>query len=180
MNEMNEQNDTQYLTFLLSGEVYGIGILHVKEIIEFKDVTDVPMTPGFIRGVINLRGNVVPVVDLGVRFGRDIMEATIKSCIVILETEYEQETVVIGALVDAVDEVLDIPESKIEAAPQFGTSIRADFISGVGVVDDKFILLLKKERVIDLDELSAIERLSGRSERQAVMTAGAAVSGSVD
>jgi purine-binding chemotaxis protein CheW len=146
----------QYLTFMLHGEVFAIGILHIKEIIEYGQLTTVPMMPTFIRGVINLRGAVVPVVDLASRFGGKPSEVTRRSCIVILELQAEDETQVIGVVVDAVNEVLEIADADIEPPPSFGAKIRADFIAGMGKVGERFVILLNADRVLSVDEMATL------------------------
>lgn len=143
----------QYLTFMLGGESFGIGIMAVKEIIEFGNITEVPMMPESIRGVINLRGAVVPVMDLAARFGRAPSVPGKRTCIVIVELELEGERQVTGIIVDAVSAVLDIPAADIEPAPSFGTRIRGDFIGGMGKVNGKFVILLNVEQVLRLDGL---------------------------
>ncbi|HZX33435.1 MAG TPA: chemotaxis protein CheW [Rhodocyclaceae bacterium] len=151
----------QYLTFALGEEMFGIGILFIREIIEYGQVTEVPMTPPFIRGVINLRGAVVPVVDLAVRFGRPAREVTKRSCIVIVEVETGKGWQEMGIVVDAVSEVLEIPASEIEPAPEFGARIRIDFISGMGKVDGHFVVLLDIDRVLSLEEVAFVASLGG-------------------
>lgn len=146
----------QYLTFLLNGEMFAIGILNIKEIIEYGQITEVPMMPGFIRGVINLRGRVVPVVDLLSRFGRQSGEITKRTCIVIIEVETEGERQDIGVVVDSVSEVLEIPATEIEPAPAFGAKIRTDFISGMGKINGKFVILLNVNKVLSVDELAML------------------------
>jgi purine-binding chemotaxis protein CheW len=148
----------QYLTFMLGGETFAIGILHIKEIIEYGQLTTVPMMPGFIRGVINLRGAVVPVIDLASRFGGERSEVTRRSCIVILELPVEAQTQVIGVVVDAVNEVLEIAGSEIEPAPAFGARIRTDFIAGMGKVQDKFVIILDVDNVLSTEDLALIGR----------------------
>jgi purine-binding chemotaxis protein CheW len=143
----------QYLTFLLGGEPFGIGIMAVKEIIEFSGITDVPMMPPSIRGVINLRGAVVPVMDLAARFGRPQTVPGKRTCIVIVELHTGGERQVTGVVVDAVSAVLDIPAADIEPAPSFGTRIRGDFIAGMGKVNGKFVILLNVEQVLALEGL---------------------------
>ncbi len=149
--------DHQYLTFLLSSEMFAIPILNIKEIIEFGSLTEVPMMPGFIRGVINLRGSVVPVVDLSVRFGRGKTEVSRRTCIVIIEVEGSEETRQdIGVMVDSVSEVLEISRSEIEPAPAFGAKIRVDFIQGMGKIAGKFVIILNADKVLSVDELSML------------------------
>lgn len=146
----------QYLTFMLGGEAYAIGILAIKEIIEYHDLTEVPMMPPCVRGVINLRGAVVPVVDLQARFGRKSGEVTKRTCIVIVEVAAHAERQVIGVVVDAVNEVLEIEAAAIEPAPAFGARIRTDFIHGMGKVRGKFVILLDVDRVLSMDDLGAL------------------------
>ena len=153
----------QYLTFLLGGEMFAIGILGIKEIIEYGSLTTVPMMPEFIRGVINLRGAVVPVVDLSARFGRTASEITRRSCIVIIEAAGEIEKHDVGVVVDSVSEVLEIPASEIEPAPSFGAKIRADFISGMGKVNGKFVIILDADRVLSVDEMAMLSGVGGSS-----------------
>ena len=152
------EEESQYLTFLLGKEMFAIGILSIKEIIEYGQVTSVPMMPNFVRGVINLRGQVVPVIDLQARFGRPSSVVGKRSCVVIIEIQVsaEQEQHVIGVIVDSVSEVLAIPPTQIERAPQFGAKIRPDFISGMGKIDDKFVIILNVDKVLSVDELSAL------------------------
>jgi purine-binding chemotaxis protein CheW len=147
----------QYLTFMLAREQFAIGILAIKEIIEYHGVTEVPMMPPCVRGVINLRGAVVPVVDLQARFGRPSSEATKRTCIVIVETQAEGERQVMGLVVDAVNEVLDIAQADIEPPPAFGAHVRSDFLQGVGKVRGKFVLLLDVERALDIREMAGAE-----------------------
>lgn len=154
------QERNQYLTFMLGGEVFAIGILHIKEIIEYGHLTSVPMMPGFIRGVINLRGAVVPVIDLSRRFGGPGSEITRRSCIVIVEAHVEGDTHVLGVVVDAVNAVLEISASEIEPAPAFGAKIRTDFIAGMGKIGDRFAILLDVDRVLSVEEMAALSDAS--------------------
>lgn len=148
--------EAQYLTFILGGEMFAIGILGIKEILEYGQLTSVPMMPAFVRGVINLRGAVVPVVDLSARFGRQRSEVTRRSCIVIIEAESEAGTQDVGLMVDAVSAVLEIPASEIEPAPSFGARIRSDFISGMAKVNGKFVIVLNVDRVLSVDEMAML------------------------
>lgn len=146
----------QYLTFKVTGELFGIAIASIKEIIEYRAPTDVPMMPGYMRGIINLRGRVVPVIDLAVRFGRARTEETRRTCIVILEVEQQGERHDIGVVVDAVIAVLEIADADIEPAPSFGAKLRTDFISGMGKVEEKFVILLDIGKVLSVEELSLL------------------------
>ena len=155
---------SQYLTFTLHGEMFAVGILNVKEIIEYGSLTEIPMMPSFIRGVINLRGSVVPVIDLTARFGGQQTVIGKRTCIVIVEIQEEDTRHDIGIIVDAVSEVLEIPTSEIEPPPSFGARIRADFIFGMGKVAGKFVILLNLENVLSVEEiasLTGIEKLAG-------------------
>jgi len=147
----------QVLTFVLAGELYGIGILSIKEIISYTALTTVPMMPAFARGVINLRGAVVPVVDLLARFGKASSEVTKRTCIVIVEVQTQGERQDIGIVVDAVNEVLDIPASEIEPPPAFGSSIRVDFIQGMGKVRGRFVILLALQHVMSTNDMLALQ-----------------------
>lgn len=152
------RDDRQHLTFMLGQETFALGILAVKEIIEYGQMTTVPMMPAFIRGVINLRGAVVPVVDLAVRFGGAPAEVTRRTCIIIIEFQAEGETQVAGMVVDAVNEVLEIPAADVLPPPAFGARIRAEFIKGMGKVQDKFVIILDVDKVLSDDELALLEQ----------------------
>ena len=151
------EEQEQYLTFMLGTEMFAIGILGIKEIIEYGNLTVVPMMPAFVRGVINLRGAVVPVVDLSARFGRPNSTITRRSCVVIIEANTaDGQSQDIGLLVDTVSAVMDIPASQIEPPPSFGAKIRADFISGMAKVDGKFVIVLEVDQVLSIDEMSSL------------------------
>ncbi len=150
----------QYLTFTLGGEMFAVGILNVKEIIEYGNLTEIPMMPGFIRGVINLRGAVVPVVDLAARFGGKTSEVQRRTCIVIVEVQQDDARHDIGIMVDAVSEVLEIGAKDIEPPPSFGAKVRADFIAGMGKVGGKFVIILQIERVLSVDEMALLADVS--------------------
>lgn len=153
------------MTFMLGNDAYAIGILSIKEIIEYTTMTEGPLMPACVRGVINLRGAVVPVMDLQVRFGQTPSPVTKRTCIVIVEVLGPEGQQVMGVVVDAVNEVLDIDASDIEPPPAFGTRIRTDFISGMGKVRGKFVILLNVNRVLDLGDLQAMsEALSVASD----------------
>ena len=147
----------QYLTFMLGGETFAIGILAIKEIIEYGQLTEVPRMPDFIRGVINLRGAVVPVIDLKARFSNRLTEVARRTCIVIIEVQSgDDETQDIGILVDAVNEVLEIPQPDIEPPPSFGAAIESRFINGMGKVNDKFVIILDIAHILMIDEISQL------------------------
>lgn len=146
----------QYLTFLLGSEVFGIDIRSVREIIQCGPMTSVPLMPAFVRGVINLRGAVVPVVDLHARFGRSAATLGKKSCVVIFDALREGERVELGLLVDAVSEVVKIPAGQIEPPPDFGSAVRREFIQGIGKIGQRFVILLEPDRALDVDDLASL------------------------
>jgi purine-binding chemotaxis protein CheW len=159
---VHTEEEAQYLTFSLGGEMFALGILAIKEIIEYGNITTVPMMPNFVRGVINVRGAVVPVVDLSARFGRQISDVTKRSCIVIIEASSESgDTQYVGVMVDAVSAVLEIPASEIEPPPSFGAKIRVDFISGMAKVNSKFVIILNVDRVLSVEEMAQLSLASG-------------------
>lgn len=149
----------QYLTFALGAEMYAADIRGIKEIIEYGGLTTVPMMPEFIRGVINLRGAVVPVVDLSVRFGRAPTVLGRRTCIVIVEAGDAEQRHDVGVVVDAVSEVLEIPAASIEPPPSFGARLRADFIRGMALLGAGFAIVLDVQRVLSMDEMSALARV---------------------
>jgi purine-binding chemotaxis protein CheW len=171
MNQTNTAasagHSQQYLTFVLAGETFAMGILAIKEIIEYADLTEVPMMPEYVRGVINLRGSVVPVIDLSVRFGKPASPVTKRTCIVIIEIVTRGERQVLGVIVDAVNAVLDIPPQEIEPPPTFGASIRTDFIQGMGKVSNKFVILLDVDHVLAADEMSVLTEVQEAAASQA-------------
>jgi purine-binding chemotaxis protein CheW len=153
------QDIQQYLTFQLGGEMYAIGILNVKEIIEYGQLTEIPMMPAFIRGVINLRGSVVPVIDLSARFGGKQSEIGRRTCIVNIELDTGDGKHDIGVVVDAVSEVLEVSPANIEPPPAFGAKIRADFIDGMAKIGSKFVIILNIQRIISVDEIAELAAL---------------------
>ncbi|MBC7416217.1 MAG: purine-binding chemotaxis protein CheW [Herminiimonas sp.] len=154
-----QPENAQYLTFSLGSELFAVGILVIKEIIQFGQLTTVPLMPAHIRGVINLRGAVVPVIDLQARFGRGAAQVGKRTCIVIIEVSHEDERHDIGIMVDAVSAVIDIGADQIEPAPAFGASVRIDFIEGIGKVNDRFVIILDVTRTFSLGELTELNGL---------------------
>jgi purine-binding chemotaxis protein CheW len=154
------EGQCQVLSFTLGEGVFGIDIRCVREIIQFSQLTEVPMMPEFVRGVINLRGAVVPVIDLHARFGKPAAQVSKKTCIVIFHAQREQEKIELGLLVDAVSAVVDIPLGMIEPPPQFGNSIRREFIRGMGKMGEKFIIILEPHKALDVDEMAELARHS--------------------
>lgn len=146
----------QYLTFSLGDEVFAMDIQSVREIIQHGAMTVVPLMPEFVRGIINLRGAVVPVIDLQSRFGRAKAQVGKKTCVIIFDVGAEGDKVELGLMVDSVSEVIDIAPSQIEPPPQFGTSIQRDFIRGLGKVGSEFIVILDPERALNIDDMVAL------------------------
>lgn len=144
----------QYLTFIIANEKYGIPIDDVIEVIDYIPVTKIPLSPDYIEGVINLRGSIIPVINLSYRFFKKKNEQTKFTSIIMIEIFDNEETLIIGLMIDAVKEVLFIPEKNIDEKPDFGTNIRNDFIEGVGKVNGEFIILLNNSTVLDIKELS--------------------------
>ncbi|HWW60048.1 MAG TPA: chemotaxis protein CheW [Thermoanaerobaculia bacterium] len=144
----------QYLTFFIRGEEYAVGILRVKEILEYEAVTRVPTTPVHVRGVINLRGAVLPVVDLAAKFGHGESAPVRTTCIVVVETRLRDEILVVGILTDAVSEVVDIAADAIEPPPPFGTNVRIDFLTGMGKLDGRLVLVLDIDQVLSPVDLA--------------------------
>lgn len=154
------EQECQYLTFLLRNEMFAIGILNVKEILEYGVITNVPMMPAFFKGVINLRGSVVPVVDLAARFDEKPCNIGRRTCIVILEVNTEEGAQDIGVVVDAVSAVLEIAMEDIEPAPTFGARIRTEFIQAMGKIDGKFVIILNVDKVLSIDEMTLLSQIS--------------------
>ena len=146
----------QYLTFKLGKETFGIDVAKVREVLDFTTITEIPRTPDFMSGVINLRGSVVPVVDLRLSFRMSKTERTTNTCIVVVEVLLEGESTVIGALADSVEEVIDLEPDQIQPAPRIGTHIRTDFIKGMGKRDAQFIMILDIDGVFSKEELSTV------------------------
>jgi purine-binding chemotaxis protein CheW len=159
--EIAQSNVQQFLTFVLSDEIYGVGILHIREIIEYDNLTAVPLMPDYISGVINLRGNVVPVVNLARRFEHQPKEIGKRTSIVIIEIkDYDGKSVEVGIVVDIVNEVIELADTDIAAAPTFGAKIRADFIEGMSKVDEKLMILLDVNHVLSTEELSTVANMT--------------------
>jgi purine-binding chemotaxis protein CheW len=148
----------QYLTFQLEEEVFAFDIAKVREVLDFTDVTRVPQTPEFMRGVINLRGNVVPVVDMRLKFGMPATPKTVNTCVIIVEVTVDDEAMVLGAMADSVQEVLDLEQDQIEPAPRIGTRLNTEFIHGMGKRGEEFIIILDIDRVFSWTELSLVRQ----------------------
>ena len=170
----------QYLTFLLANEEYAISILKVKEIIEYDTVTTVPKTPKWVRGVINLRGAVMPVVDLAVKFGLEQKPVTKTTCIVIVETQFESQNITIGILADAVSQVIDLTAEDMQTVPEFGTRVKVDYLLGMAQLGKKFALVLDVDKVLSTDELlnlHDVSALAGGEENGETAEGAAATTG---
>ena len=154
----------QYLTFLLANEECAIGILKVREIIEYDMVTTVPKMPPWVRGVINLRGSVVPVVDLAAKFGMEQKPVGKTTCIVIVDTQFENQQVTVGLIVDAVNQVMELTEDEIRPVPDFGTSVKMDYLIGMAQSGRKFALLLDVDKVLTTEELHDLSMVSDSVE----------------
>ena len=146
----------QFLTFSLGGQTFALSIEHVREIIEFDEMTEVPMMPEFVRGVINLRGAVVPVIDMQCRFGRGQTSVGKRTCVVIAEVTHEGSRHLLGTIVDSVNEVLNVDTSRIEAKPAFGTGLRQDFVEGILNLDGKFVVVLDIACALSVQEMAEL------------------------
>ena len=158
MRAMSER-EGKYLTFSLADEEYGIGILKVKEIIGMMAVTKVPQTPDYVKGVINLRGKVIPVMDLRLRFGLMAADCTERTCIIVVEIATEGRSILIGIVVDSVSEVLNIKSGEIEDAPDFGSNMNTDYISGMAKIGAGVKILLDIDKVLASEEVAAMEKM---------------------
>ena len=156
MSDSVQTADNQYLTFTLAGETYAVEVNKVKEVLEYTEVTKVPRTQEFMRGVINLRGSVVPVVDLRLKFDMGHTDQTIDTSIVVMEVTVDGETVTLGTLADSVQEVIGLNDSQIEPAPSIGTKVDNRFIHGIGKVDERFLIILDIDRIFRDDEVAAV------------------------
>ncbi len=154
MAEQKSNTTNQFLTFTLGKEIFALDIDTVREVLELTSITRIPRTPEFMRGVINLRGHAVPVVDMRLKFGMDKAKDTVDTCIIIVEVDYEGEMTIMGALVDSVREVFEMPPEKIEEAPRMGTKINTEFIQGMGRQDESFIIILDINRIFSPEELA--------------------------
>ncbi len=157
MSGISIMETTQYLTFKLADEIFALDISKVREVLDFTTITKVPRTPVFMRGVINLRGSVVPVVDLRLKFGMSKTEQTVNTCIIITEVAVDGEPTVLGALADSVQEVMDLGPDQIEPAPKIGTKLNTQFIMGMGKQNERFVIMLDIDKVFSTDELALVQ-----------------------
>jgi purine-binding chemotaxis protein CheW len=154
----------QYLSFMLGEEVFALDIGKVREVLDYTEITKVPQTPAFMRGVINLRGGVVPVVDMRLKFGMTETERTVNTCIIIVEVDLEDETVVMGALADSVQEVFNLRADEIEPAPRIGTQLNTEFLKGMGRQEEGFTLILDVDKVFSAEDLQAVQEAGTNDE----------------
>ena len=166
VNQVRVPEGGKFLTFLMANEKYGLEILKVREIMGMMDVTSIPTTPAFIRGVINLRGKVIPVVDLRLKFGIEAKEDTQRTCIIVVHLTHPGQEMVMGIIVDEVSDVLDIDRNQIEPPPSFGANIRTDFILGMGKVDQKVMTMLDIDRVLTEQEVALVESSAEKTRHQ--------------
>jgi len=164
MNDKATTETAQYLTFGLGEEEFALEITKVREVMDYTAITKVPRMPEFLSGVINLRGNVVPVIDLRLKLGMSATKKTADTCIVIMEIEVDGELIDMGALADSVQEVIDLDPAQIKPPPRLGTKLNTEFIQGMGKRDDKFLIILNIDKVLAVDELELIHDKSGSSE----------------
>jgi purine-binding chemotaxis protein CheW len=153
----------KYLCFLLNNKSYAINISRVKEIMEHTEITPIPMMPEFFRGAINLRGSVVPVIDISNRLGMGASQISKRTCIVIIEVETDDEHLDVGVMVDAVSEVADIPSEHIEQAPSFGGRLETEFMHGMGKLNDNFVILLNVDRILSMEDVEMLKEIGDLS-----------------
>lgn len=158
----------QYLTFTLDGEQYAVSVLKVREVLEYTRITKIPKTAAYMKGIINLRGAGVPVIDLRTKFGMSEVENSKDTSIIVMEVRSGQESIVLGALADSVQEVIDLEPSQIESAPRFGTRLATEFILGMGKKDDRFIIILDIDKIFTTDEVNLLTKADAVAESAAV------------
>lgn len=164
LSNKSQLDNDQYLTFILSEEEFSLPIIHIKEIVEYCEITPVPLVPSFIKGVINLRGGVVPVIGLAERFGMEAGEITKRTCIVIVEIEHNSEVALMGCIVDKVLQVRDIEDDVIDPAPSFGSTINIDFIKGMAKIDEKIVAILEIEKILSVEEIAIVREMNKNKE----------------
>lgn len=163
-----EQETNQYLTFTIESEQYAIPVTKVREVLEFTHITKIPRTQAYMKGVINLRGAGVPVIDLRSKFGLKEIENTKDTSIIVMEVINQEDSLILGALADSVQEVIDLDKSQIEQAPRFGTRLAADFILGMGKKDDTFIIILDIDRIFNSEEVTVLTQIEADVKPEAV------------
>ncbi len=153
----------QYLTFKMEEEIFALDVGKVREILDYTNITKVPQTPDYMKGVINLRGSVVPVVDMRLKFNMPEQERTVDTCIIVVEITIEEEQTILGALVDSVQEVFELEPSQVEPAPRIGTKLNTEFILGMGKRDEQFVIILDIDKVFSAEELDLVAGMRGES-----------------
>lgn len=164
VSEISEERP--YLTFELEKELFAVDVSKVREVLDFSKITKIPHTPEYMKGVINLRGSVVPVIDLRLKFGMSETKTTIDTCIIVLEIDMDNETIIIGALADSVQEVFELEPAQIEPAPKLGTKFNSEFLLGIGKKEDLFIMILNIDKVFSSDELALVQETGNFSEKE--------------
>ena len=162
---------TQFLTFGLGDDIFALDVIKAKEVLDFSEVTQVPQTPDYMLGVINLRGSVVPVIDMRRKFNMEVADRTRNSCIVVVEVDVDGEPVTVGALADSVREVIDLDPSQIEPPPRIGTRLNTEFIKGMGNLDDRFVIILDIDKVFSIDDLVMAKTLTDEDVVEETVTA---------
>jgi len=155
----------QYLTFTLGEEYYAIDVSKIKEVLEIQPITRIPKTPPYMRGVINVRGGVVPIIDLRTKFGMEEIEETVDTCIIVLEIGLQNETINVGAVADTVSEVIELPREEIEPTPKIGTRLNTAFIDGLGKYDEHFLIILNIDKIFTEEEILTAEKTKQRGEQ---------------
>jgi purine-binding chemotaxis protein CheW len=168
MENNKNGSSLQCLTFCLGEEIFGIDVIKAREVLDCTSITQVPCMPKFMLGVINLRGSVVPVIDLRLKFGLPATEKTVNTCIIVVEVEFEGESLIVGALADSVQEVLELDTAQIEPPPRIGTRLNTEIIRGMGSIKDRFLILLEIDRVFNAEELLVAQDAEDAKEEQAV------------
>ena len=158
---------TQYLTFMLGEEVFAVDVAKVREVLEYMEITKLPQCPDFMCGIINVRDSVVPVVDMRLKFGMTQNEVTVNTCIIVMEVSFEDDKITLGALVDSVQEVIDLEPEQIEPAPKIGSKWRTEFIKGIGKHNELFIIILDIDRIFSADELALVQETGIGAEHYA-------------
>ena len=159
-----DSNTDQFLTFLLAGEEYGIDILRVQEIKGWEEATEIPNTPDYIQGVINIRGTIVPIIDLRRRFNLDLLEYGATTVVIVLKVETGSRSRIMGIVVDAVSDVYNVPSDEMKPPPDFGTAISIEFVRGLATVDEKMVIMLDIDRLLNSDELKVIDSVATKGK----------------
>lgn len=156
MSTAEKDKTNQYLTFFLSDELYALEVSKVKEVLEYQNITRVPKTPEFMRGVINVRGGIVPVIDLRLKFNLPVKEQTVDTCIIVMDISINDEKITVGMIADSVLEVIEILPEEIDPTPKIGTKLDTDFIEGIGKRGDRFVIILQIDKVLTAEEISTM------------------------